>query len=1310
MEHIKSTLQITRLYDIFRGYWKNIRITPAFFALFMIFFWSGTSLATGERQLYYNPGALETITADDGSVWERVNEPGFGNAGNKGIVALKPYLGSLYAITRNDDTGFEIWKTNSAGGWTQISVPGFTDVERYSYLKPGSFAPQYDAKFHVRQNIWGDMVEFQGKLYVAVSSGYQGAQLYGSTGLEIWRFDNSTWEPIVSHTIDAEESGAIDGMSDCADGDAAYTATITDSTKSWAVDQWAGCVLRVEATYNNSTGLTDAGTPGIRLFDIISNTADTLTVQQNEMANLDEYTVCAETRLRIPGDFGRPDIVIPPVAAGDSYTIISGTDENGFGEVWNKSIVDFKIYEGELYATIGLNYEDGTRVWKTADGVNWVPTSDYSFNLFHGYEPDGTPIPDEECPLTGLTDRNGNPVCSSSTNMEIFNGALFTGGTGSSGCNGRGARVAKLQTSGWDLIVDYFVDENETGTNENGFGNLGMTSFFNANFQAWSFAPYDDNLFVSVVRLEEGCRIMRSETGSSADDAWTYAVGGDNNTGYVDGWGDHSNLGAILYNYDSTLYAGTIINNLSYPDHNGADLWKATGPADSLTWTRLTGTGFSDGDILQFESFVHFGGSLYVVASSVNFSGFKGDESPTAGGAKIYRLVSQPCVSVTADQSVVDAFTRHTVTGITTPLPVDDSEPGFLGAAFLAVGDIDDNGITDIVCTSGVGLSTDFTIKDGAVAVYTWDGANLDSWTQSIIHPTGTTGDFAFPNDPLLRDIDGDGDTDIMIMDNFLAGWFTGYQEGIYYLENQGGDITLASNWIVRTIYQGQFDPSKPQPPCFGSDCTDGIGSYHRAVFLDIDGDGLDDFMTTKINMFDWQNTGEPYMFAEWFKKETDLVTYPSGFSGPYTVGEAGGFLFNMMDIDGDGDLDFVAPQFFIQDSGSLIVKGPGNPRGDSLVWCENPGPGGDIYGTWNYYTIDNWYTSPNPMGKGMEVIASDIDNDGSDELLFSNHNHQDYKPDGTYQDRIWPSGIYYLDLPDDPKNSAQWGPVSIDTGDPLLDPYDPAAVANDVYAVDRAGGPYSQGSPGQVRAGDIIEDGYPELVVPGDGKGALYYYESDGSSDNCLYYSRAALYEDPGCMPGEAEIYDIDGDGDQDIVAVIYDTSVDKTDNTLQSSSIFVYENGAYTPPPPPVCGNGIIEEGEECDGDNATCVDLYGSDWVCNNCVCEEKTLVELTGFAVDAGSNQVVITWSTAAETNNAGFNVYRSETANGGYEKINAGIIASNGSPTEGATYELIDDSVKNRKTYYYKLEDIDANGTTTVYGPEAATPRLIYLFK
>ena len=69
------------------------------------------------------PAAVETLTGEDGSVWEAVNQPGFGNRDNIAIVSLCPYQESLYAITRNDETGFEIWKT-SGTGWIQLTIPG----------------------------------------------------------------------------------------------------------------------------------------------------------------------------------------------------------------------------------------------------------------------------------------------------------------------------------------------------------------------------------------------------------------------------------------------------------------------------------------------------------------------------------------------------------------------------------------------------------------------------------------------------------------------------------------------------------------------------------------------------------------------------------------------------------------------------------------------------------------------------------------------------------------------------------------------------------------------------------------------------------------------------------------------------------------------------------------------------------------------------------------------------------------------------------------------------------------------------------
>ncbi len=484
-------------------------------------------------------------------------------------------------------------------------------------------------------------------------------------------------------------------------------------------------------------------------------------------------------------------------------------------------------------------------------------------------------------------------------------------------------------------------------------------------------------------------------------------------------------------------------------------------------------------------------------------------------------------VSVTEDSSLLERFSRHTVTGITTDLPQLPDVTDFTTAGYLTIGDINQDGIKEILCTSLLGESTDREVADSAVVLFTWDGQDIDSWARTVLNDT-----FAFANETVLRDIDNDTDTDIIVLDNFIFGDYAG---GIYYLENQGGDIADPSNWIKREIYT-----INDESCCY---------SYHRAAFVDLDGDGLEDMITTRLCL---QNSfrGEQYTWLEWFKKEPDNETYPGGFSGPYEIGDGAGFVFTLFDVDKDGDQDILAPQFFITRAfgrvrGSRFIH---NPRGDSLRWFENPGTGENVFEIWDSYTIDNWYTSENPMGKVFEVIAADIENDGEQELIVGTHNHQDYM----LGRRVWPSGVFLLEVPDTPKITESWRPVTIDSGDPDLDPRNEEAVAQDPYAVDRPGGPTSQGSPGLVRAGDITGDGLPEIVVSGDGKGADYYYENGGVTGSTLALMRATLYKDVACMPAEAEIVDIDGDGDQDIVAAIYDTSVNKDSS---SSSIFIFE-----------------------------------------------------------------------------------------------------------------------------------------------------------
>jgi hypothetical protein len=103
---------------------------------------------------------------------------------------------------------------------------------------------------------------------------------------------------------------------------------------------------------------------------------------------------------------------------------------------------------------------------------------------------------------------------------------------------------------------------------------------------------------------------------------------------------------------------------------------------------------------------------------------------------------------------------------------------------------------------------------------------------------------------------------------------------------------------------------------------------------------------------------------------------------------------------------------------------------------------------------------------------------------------------------------------------------------------------------------------------------------------------------------------------------------------------------------------------------------------------------------------TVVKLSSFTATPADRAVILTWTTASEIDNAGFNLYRSESETGGYVKINSSLIPAQGSPTSGATYQYVDNNVKNRTTHYYKLEDIDLNGKSTLHGPVSAMPRRV----
>lgn len=104
-----------------------------------------------------------------------------------------------------------------------------------------------------------------------------------------------------------------------------------------------------------------------------------------------------------------------------------------------------------------------------------------------------------------------------------------------------------------------------------------------------------------------------------------------------------------------------------------------------------------------------------------------------------------------------------------------------------------------------------------------------------------------------------------------------------------------------------------------------------------------------------------------------------------------------------------------------------------------------------------------------------------------------------------------------------------------------------------------------------------------------------------------------------------------------------------------------------------------------------------------------VKLLTFAARPAASGVLLTWETASEHNNVGFNLYRSASLQERGEKVNAGLIPSR-SPGggEGASYNFLDATARPGQTYFYTLEDVDLNGRRTVHGPAAISFWRVYL--
>ncbi len=99
--------------------------------------------------------------------------------------------------------------------------------------------------------------------------------------------------------------------------------------------------------------------------------------------------------------------------------------------------------------------------------------------------------------------------------------------------------------------------------------------------------------------------------------------------------------------------------------------------------------------------------------------------------------------------------------------------------------------------------------------------------------------------------------------------------------------------------------------------------------------------------------------------------------------------------------------------------------------------------------------------------------------------------------------------------------------------------------------------------------------------------------------------------------------------------------------------------------------------------------------------STAAELDHFGALCYGDRIEIEWETVAESDNAGFNLYRSRQDDGERSKINVGIIPSRGEELLGARYLFCDEGILNDCMCWYWLESVDVHGAGAFHDPVLA---------